>query len=73
MCDYCAGIKYILDTQTTMSYKGDFFPGVHILIDDDELCVDAVADVYEPHYIEEKTKINYCPMCGRKLKETKNV
>lgn len=34
-----------------------------------ELSVSAHAGTYEPNYLEAYRKINYCPMCGRKLNE----
>ena len=33
------------------------------------LNVTASAGVYEPNFLESNRKINYCPMCGRKLGE----
>jgi hypothetical protein len=72
MCKYCDGsydVEPLLDTRTEYSSKRDFYPGVTVWIDRDEhtLNVDSVADVYEPNYIEESVKINFCPMCGEKL------
>lgn len=34
---------------------------------DNSLCVEATAGTYEPNYLDAKIKINYCPMCERKL------
>lgn len=69
-CKYCCGVKSILDTQLIPSRKNEFgYPGIEVMIDGEELCVYAVADTYEPNFQEEFVTINFCPMCGRKLKE----
>ena len=74
MCEYCKCYwehdkKYLLSGRTDLSKKGDFYPGIDIHIDPEEnvLVVESVADVYEPTYMEEKIRINFCPMCGCKL------
>ena len=66
-CIYCAGEIPILDTTTTLSKKGFFYPGITVGVEDGELWVTAVPDTYEPGYLEEDIKINFCPMCGEKL------
>ena len=70
MCEYCDGkCKFILHGRTEYSKKGDFYPGVDVWIEpvNKRICIDAVADVYEPHYIEERIQIRFCPMCGKEL------
>lgn len=74
-CRYCKGYdeysfpnrKDLMSFDEKLSLKGDFWPGIKLTIEGDVLRAQAVADVYEPSYIERTTKINFCPMCGRKL------
>lgn len=68
-CEYCKdyGVKLLSERQQHYSDKGDFYPGVEVYIDKDTLNVFAVADTYEPGVEEACIKIQYCPMCGRKL------
>lgn len=69
ICLYCTADEHLLDTTTKMSRKGHFHPGDTIGIEDGELWVTAVPDTLEPEYLEAEVKINFCPMCGRDLKE----
>lgn len=72
VCNYCQhGYQndYLINSATKMSKKRDFYPGVEVVIDDGTLWVTASPDTYEPGYMEEFVKINFCPMCGRKLEE----
>lgn len=69
MCKYCEEHEYICDTRTKRSKKGEFIPGIEIDITNNELYVLAVADTYEPGVVDQTIKINYCPMCGRKLSD----
>ena len=48
---------------------GHFHPGIIVGVEDDELWVTAAPDTYEPGYMEAEVKINFCPMCGEKLKK----
>ena len=66
-CPYCTESKHLLERDESLSFKGDFFPGIDMFIDNGMLCIEAVPDVYEPCYMEQEVKINYCPMCGEKL------
>lgn len=68
-CEFCNGNKSLIDTNTRLSRKGDFYPGVDVCIECNVLYVAAIADVYEPNYTEAEVKINFCPMCGEKLPE----
>lgn len=72
-CKYCTGDSVeLIDTRTKLSLKTEMtIPGVEVFIDGGELTVYAVADIYEPNYQEESVPINFCPMCGRKLREVK--
>lgn len=66
-CLYCSGSKSVLNTRTKLSLKGDFYPGIDVFIDDPILCIESYSDTYEPGFLEADVKINYCPMCGKKL------
>lgn len=68
-CVYCNGERALLERIDKLSTKGDFYPGITVDIDENMLCIDSVADVYEPNYLEAEIKINFCPMCGRDLEE----
>lgn len=69
-CEYCRGDKWLSECDDKFSYKGDFYPGIDIFIDDDGvLDITVVPDTYEPCYMEKRIKINFCPMCGQKLSE----
>lgn len=70
MCKYCSGEKSLRCTRGRLSSKGDFAPGIEVFVERGMLYITAVADVYEPNYMEEEIEINYCPKCGRDLKET---
>lgn len=69
-CRYCRGEVYLTDSRSgRYSNKGEFTHGIRVDICDGELGIEAVADTYEPNYQEESIEINYCPMCGEKLRE----
>ena len=71
-CIYCTyGGKLLVWGRNKLSKKGDFYPGVDIGVDPEKnvLFVEAVADVYEPSFVEAAIEISFCPMCGRYLKE----
>ncbi len=76
MCEYCESNwenkKYI--TEKNRYGKGaDCYIGIDTYIDGNMLGIDAVGEVGYPSkdstVVEEEVKINYCPMCGRKLGE----
>lgn len=69
-CPYCSGEKLLVSRSTKLSLKGDFFPGMDIWVEGDRLEVEVAPDTYEPGFMEESIKINFCPICGRKLVET---
>lgn len=69
-CYYCSGKLNISERSSTLSRKGNFYPGIDAWIDGEWLIIDSVADTYEPNYTEAHEKINFCPMCGVKLKAT---
>ena len=68
-CEYCRGTRTLIEQRDKLSRKGDFYPGLEVFIEDDILSVIAVADTYEPGYLEGIININFCPMCGEKLVE----
>lgn len=68
MCDYCKGYAPFLKSSENLSLKGDFFPGVDMYLDGDELQLSISPDTYEPSYMEAYVKIRFCPMCGEELK-----
>lgn len=51
--------------------KSNGYVGMDVYIGDSSLCIDAVPDTYEPIFMEKEIKINFCPMCGKKLEESK--
>ena len=69
MCEFCNGDDFIIYTRTRMSDKADFIPGIDVHLDGRKLSVCAVADTYEPNFMEACVLIRYCPMCGEKLKD----
>lgn len=69
-CRYCRGEVYLIDERSgCYSNKGDFCHGIRVNICEGELGIEAVADTHEPNYQETDIQINYCPMCGEKLRE----
>lgn len=71
MCEYCKDYnqKCLSERNDKMSRKGDFYSGIQTYIEENKLQINAVADVYEPNFTEKSIKINYCPMCGRRLED----
>jgi len=71
-CKYCDDNNdvYLYD-DCKYSLKADCETGIIAYVLRNELLINSRADTYEPSYMEAETKINYCPMCGRKL-EVKN-
>ena len=73
-CKYCDWFsddhEELVNTRTKLSKKTDKYPGIYACIDREaNLYIEAVADTYEPSYLEHSIKINFCPMCGRELRE----
>ena len=67
-CKYCKDEAFLIDTRRGhFSSKRDFAYGIRVDIVRNELGIEAVADTYEPNYMEEYVKIKFCPMCGEKL------
>lgn len=66
-CPYCTESKHLLERSEHMSFKGDFFPGIDVFIDNSIVYIEVAPDTYEPSFMEREFKINYCPMCGEKL------
>lgn len=73
MCKYCENGEFVINTLEKefdphhIPKNGDY--GITVSVDGGLLCVEAIADTYEPSFEEASTKINYCPMCGRKFEE----
>lgn len=57
-CEYCQGDKVIYD-------KGDWQDYIRLTVIDDSIYLSVGADGQSA--ADESIKINYCPMCGRKL------
>ena len=68
MCEYCKGEKPIFSNCTKYSSKGDFQPGIEVCVQGGEMSVTASPDTYEPCYEEADFEINFCPMCGERLR-----
>ena len=66
-CQYCSGEKRLICPSTALSYKGDFYPGMDIWVEPGRLYVEVRPDTYEPCFMEDEVKINFCPICGRKF------
>ena len=72
MCEYCdkKNPKYLSERELS-KYHEEVYLGIDCGIDFEEglLMIEAcTASGYnEPGYEEKNIKINYCPMCGRKL------
>lgn len=80
-CEYCKDCeeylyidqKELMSLDEKMSLKRDIYPGIRLTIDGDMLRAQAIADTYEPSYIEKEIKINFCPMCGQYLYNLKGA
>ena len=68
-CVYCCGDRNLIECVDRLSTKGDFHPGIIASIYENTITIQAVADTYEPNFMEEDIKINFCPMCGKDLTE----
>lgn len=76
MCEYCDENKYpkkSLIERNTYARSTDAYIGIGVEINGNILEIEAVGEVGYPSkdttYVEDSKKINYCPMCGRKLTE----
>ena len=74
-CEYCRewDSKDLINTMTKMSYKRDNYPGICVRVDGNELEVASLADTYEPSWQDVTIKINFCPICGRDLREEEDL
>ena len=68
-CDYCKGMKCLITRSEHLSLKQDAYTGIEVCVDGNELDIDCVADTYEPNFTEIQIPINFCPMCGERLRE----
>ena len=69
MCDYCNNEKSIISIEDTYEdgYTGiDRYENGDVYINGNELNLSCDVEVT---YVSKSSKINYCPMCGRKLTE----
>lgn len=69
-CRYCRENTPddLVSRSEEISRKGDFYPGMDVYISGRELCIECTPDTYEPSYMDAYIFIDYCPMCGRRLK-----
>lgn len=56
MCEYCEQNKKPLF---------EYYDATVVISNDNQL---NITDIYESYYIDYDIEINYCPMCGKKLK-----
>lgn len=70
-CKRCNGEKWLHYGQNQYSGKTDGKYGINVDVNNinGELWITSVADTYEPNYQELTIKINYCPICGKRLRE----
>ena len=61
----------IFYSRDKLSLKRDIHPGIQVEIDpyDATMWIGACPDTYEPGWLEAEIPINFCPMCGEKLRE----
>lgn len=69
-CKFCSGEEALYDDMTNLSLKGDFYPGTKAWICDGTIDITSVADTYEPNFCEVSIPIKFCPVCGKRIKET---
>lgn len=67
MCKYCITYEDIYNDYKYSNKKEDSMYGISVHIENNIMMIDASGDTYESSYVEAEIKINYCPMCGRKL------
>lgn len=69
MCDFCEKKKVDIGFIKKKEHKNDsFFDSVSVVIKNDQLIIDYNAYSSDSDLYEE-VKINFCPMCGRDLRE----
>lgn len=72
-CKYCEGFPVIrlFNNRDKLSKKREIYPGIEVEIDplNSNMYIGACADTYEPGWTDAVIDINYCPMCGRHLRE----
>lgn len=75
MCKYCNPwpAEPLFDNRDRLSRKKDAYPGIEVEIEalSGKMYIGACPDTYEPGWLEATIDINYCPMCGRDLREDK--
>lgn len=74
-CEYCvAGMtRMLFNNRDKLSNKRDIYPGIEAEIDSirSTIWIGACPNTYEPGWVEAEIPINFCPMCGEKLREEK--
>ena len=72
-CKYCAEWPSVdlFNNRDKLGKKSSGYPGIRVCIYPSEsaMYVGASADVYEPSWVEAEFLINFCPMCGERLRE----
>ena len=70
MCEHCEEGKSLIE-RNTYGHSSDGYVGIDMWIGENRIEVDAIGEVGYPSkdstYVEGRTVINYCPICGRKL------
>lgn len=71
MCDYCNGNKTIFSDRDISEFNPDAYTGLEVWVCMGVMGVLACLDnkYVKPLVRAQSIKINYCPMCGRKLDE----
>lgn len=71
MCEHCNDNNDVFLSERTLSKNSEALTGIgcYICSENKTLSIEACIDntYVKPLYIEKDIKINYCPMCGRKL------
>jgi len=71
MCKYCEGEEEEISSRTEFAKKSDCgYAGfeVYVIPEESVLHIACAPDTHEIVFEEKDVKINYCPMCGRKLR-----
>lgn len=68
VCKYCKKGALLAERKLYEDHEG--FVGIEVYIEGNTMYVDASSDKYEPNFMECEFEINFCPVCGSKLKPT---
>lgn len=72
-CKICNGEEALMVREKRSKKKDYGYIGFDISVEDGTLLVAAVPDTYEPAYMDTEIKINYCPICGKRLSREKQT